>query len=214
MIWWSRIGKVEEKNLLQSLQNSYLRATVETMKTTYRSARNCTLSVSSGSCYNQCSQKHGVQTKMSGRMERLRTRSNTKLGFFQNNSFILKQDRTLRRYQLKHFKIWIPTRKDWIDLNKTTNTNVDFWFTDGSSINRFSAGIYEPKDNYMESIPMGSHFTIFWNYGYPEVQNVSWPKTEKEKHIYLLEQQGSYTSASKDKASKDNVSDGKMKWTQ
>jgi len=33
-IWWSRMEKVKAKNLLKSLQGSYLRAVAETMKTT------------------------------------------------------------------------------------------------------------------------------------------------------------------------------------
>ncbi|KMQ83130.1 lian-aa1 retrotransposon protein, partial [Lasius niger] len=39
---------------------------------------------------------------------------------------------------------------------------MDPWFTDGSGINHcFGAEIYGPKDDYRESISMGSHSTVF-----------------------------------------------------
>ncbi|XP_024893734.1 uncharacterized protein LOC112468686 [Temnothorax curvispinosus] len=87
----------------------------------------------------------------------------TRLDLFQKHPFTSKQDRILKKYQLvKHFKTRIPTRKDWTDLKGVEDPNVDLWFTDGSGINdRFGAGFYGPKENHRESIPMGSHSTVF-----------------------------------------------------
>ncbi|XP_071574629.1 uncharacterized protein [Temnothorax nylanderi] len=78
-------------------------------------------------------------------------------------SLDLAVDRTLRRYQLvKPFKIRIQTRKEWTDPKRVRDPNVDLWFTDGSGINdRFGAEFYGPKDNHRESIPVGSHSTVF-----------------------------------------------------
>ncbi|XP_024883516.1 uncharacterized protein LOC112462129, partial [Temnothorax curvispinosus] len=77
--------------------------------------------------------------------------------------FTLKQDRVPKKYQLvKHFKIQIPTRKEWSDPGGVRDPNVDLWFTDGSGINDyFGAGFYGPKENHRESIPVGSHSTVF-----------------------------------------------------
>jgi hypothetical protein len=45
---------------------------------------------------------------------------------------------------------------------KIVNPNVDIWYIDGSGIsNCFGAGVYGPRVNHREGIPMGSLSTVF-----------------------------------------------------
>ncbi|XP_029173397.1 uncharacterized protein LOC114942243 [Nylanderia fulva] len=66
----------------------------------------------------------------------------TRLGLLQKYPIEGKQDRTTRKYQLvKHFKLWIPDRNEWLKPGGIMDTKVDMWFTDGSGINNcFGAG--------------------------------------------------------------------------
>jgi hypothetical protein len=53
-----------------------------------------------------------------------------KLKFLKKYSFMLKQDRILKMYQLvRPFKVWIPTRYEQCILGKIIDPNVDLWFT-------------------------------------------------------------------------------------
>ncbi|XP_071579823.1 uncharacterized protein [Temnothorax nylanderi] len=116
VIWWPRARKVEAKNLLKSLQGSYLRAAVGAMKTTPTEALEIALCIPPLELAGTCSQEHSIQTKV----------------------------------------------KEWTDPKRVRDPNVDLWFTDGSGINNcFGAGFYGPKDDHRESIPVGSHSTVF-----------------------------------------------------
>ena len=163
VIWWPRTEKVEAKNLLKSLQGSYLRAAVGAMRTTPTEALEIALCVppldlavvnsARNTAYRLRCQEEWRNTGL----------GHTRLDLFQKHPFTSKQDRILKKYQLvKHFKTRIPTRKDWSDLKGVGDPNVDLWFTDGSGINDcFGAGFYGPKENHRESIPVGSHSTVF-----------------------------------------------------
>jgi len=79
-----------------------------------------------------------------------------KLELFQKHPLKLTKDRILKKYQLViQYKVLIPIREDWCMLGKIANPNV-IWYTDRSGIkNRFGAGIYGPRDNHKENIPVG-----------------------------------------------------------
>ncbi|XP_071577352.1 uncharacterized protein [Temnothorax nylanderi] len=161
VIWWPRTRKVEARNLLKSLEGSYLRAAVGAMKTTPTEALEIALCVPPLAVEN-AARNTAYKLKCQGEWRNTGL-GHTRLGLLHKYHFTLKQDRTLRRYQLvKHFKIRIPTRKEWTDPKGVRNPNVDLWFTDGSGINdRFGAGFYGPKDDHMENIPVKSHSTVF-----------------------------------------------------
>ncbi|XP_032685191.1 uncharacterized protein LOC116850698 [Odontomachus brunneus] len=76
---------------------------------------------------------------------------------------MLKQDRIPRKHQLgKKFKVLIPTRDDWNKSKLLADPKVNLWFTDGSGANgRYGVGIYGPKRNHRESIPLGGLATVF-----------------------------------------------------
>ncbi|XP_071577346.1 uncharacterized protein [Temnothorax nylanderi] len=163
VIWWPRTRKVEAKNLLKSLQGSYLRAAVGAMKTTPTEALEIALCIPPlDLAVEHAARNTAYRLKCQGEW-RSTGLGHTRLGLLQKNPFTLKQDRTLRKYQLvKHFTVRIPTRKEWTDPKGARDPNVDLWFTDGSGINnRFGAGFYGPKDDHRESIPVGSHSTVF-----------------------------------------------------
>ncbi|XP_071572363.1 uncharacterized protein [Temnothorax nylanderi] len=161
VIWWPRARKVEAKNLLKSLQGSYLRAAVGAMKTTPTEALEIALCIPPlDLAVEHAARNTAYRLKCQGEWRNTGL-GHTRLDLLQKNLFTLKQDRILRKYQLvKRFTI--PTRKEWTDPKRVRDPNVDLWFTDGSGINNcFGAGFYGPKDDHRESIPVGSHSTVF-----------------------------------------------------
>ncbi|XP_077256495.1 uncharacterized protein LOC143894228 [Temnothorax americanus] len=158
VIWWPRTEKGKAKNLLKSLQGSYLRAAVGAMRTTPTEALEIALCVPP---LVNAARNTAYILRCQGEWRNTGT-GHTRLDLFQKHTFTLKQDRVPKKYQLvKHFKIRIPTRKEWSDPGGVRDPNVDLWFTDGSSINDcFGAGFYGPKENHRKSISVGSHLTV------------------------------------------------------
>ncbi|XP_032687101.1 uncharacterized protein LOC116851611 [Odontomachus brunneus] len=155
--------RVGAKNLLKSLQGSYLRAVTGTMRTTPTEALEIAL------CYSPLGQLIKYQARRTA--YRLRCQGewkdtclgHTRLGLSQKYPFMLKQDRIPRKHQLgKKFKVLIPTRDDWNNSKLLADPKVDLWFTDGSGANgRYGVGIYRPKRNHRKSIPLGGLATVF-----------------------------------------------------
>ncbi|KMQ89209.1 reverse transcriptase [Lasius niger] len=178
---------METKILLQSLQGSYLRAIVRAMKTTSIMALEIALcippldlaAVNAAKCT-------AYRLKCLGEWKDTGL-GHTKLGLLQKNPFTRRQDRILKKYQLvKHFQTWIPAKEEWLDPGKINNPSVDPWFTDESGIDHcFEAGVYRPKDNYRESIPMGSYSTVF-SAEILTMHGASSEKHHREKNKYLL----------------------------
>ncbi|XP_032685833.1 uncharacterized protein LOC116850995 [Odontomachus brunneus] len=148
VVWRPRMERVKARNLLKSLQGSYLRAVTGTMRTTPTEALKVAL----------CCPSLGQLIKYQARRTAYRLRcqgewkdtglGHTRLGLSQKYPFMLKQDRIPRKHQLeKKFKVLIPTRDDW---------------TNGLGVNgRYGVGIYGPKRNHRESIPLGWLATVF-----------------------------------------------------
>jgi len=120
------VSRVEAKNLLQSLQGSYLRAAVESVKTTPIDAMEVALcltplplAVIRATIFTAYRLKHQGEW----RNTRL---GHTKLEFLQKYPFTLIQDRILKKYQLvKQLKLLIQTREDWCMPCKITDPKVD-----------------------------------------------------------------------------------------
>jgi hypothetical protein len=156
VVWWLMVSRVEVRNLLQSLQGSYPKVAVGSMKTTPTEVLEVAL------CLNPLNlavtgaarfTAYGLNRQGEWRNTGLGHR---KLELFQKHPLKLTKDRILKKYQLViQYKVLIPIREDWCMLGKITNPNV-IWYTDRSGIkNRFGAGIYGPRDNHKENIPVG-----------------------------------------------------------
>src|SRR5580765_5412985 len=97
VIWWSRTDKLETKNLLQSLQGSYLRAAVGAMKTTPTEVLEIALcippldlaAVNAARCtaYRLMCLGEWKDTGL----------GHTKLGLLQKDPFTRRQDRILKK---------------------------------------------------------------------------------------------------------------------
>ncbi|XP_029174069.1 uncharacterized protein LOC114942800 [Nylanderia fulva] len=165
VVWWTRINKGEVEKLLRSLQGNYLRAAVGAMRTTPTEALEIALIVSVtpiGLAAIKSANTTAYRLKCQGEWRNTGL-GHTRLGLLQKYPIEGKQDRTTRKYQLvKHFKLWIPDRNEWLKPGGIMDTKVDMWFTDGSGINNcFGAGVYGPGENHRESIPMGGDCTVF-----------------------------------------------------
>jgi len=127
------VSRVEAKNLLQSLQGSYLRAAVESVRTTPIDAMEVALCLTSlalavirATRFTAYRLKHQGEWRNTGL-------GHTKLEFLHKYPFTLKQDRILTKYQkVKQFKVLIQTREDWCMPRKITNPKIYPWFTDES----------------------------------------------------------------------------------
>jgi hypothetical protein len=102
------------RNLLRSLQDTYLKAAVEFMKT------NPTETLAVVICLTPLDMAVFGETRFPAyRVNCLGVWRNTglrymKLEFLQKYPFTLRQDTILKRYQLvKQYKILLPTREDW-----------------------------------------------------------------------------------------------------
>jgi hypothetical protein len=158
------VSKVETRDLLRGLQGNYLRAVVGAMKTTPTEALEVALyQAPLDLAAIETAELNAYRLKCQGEWRNAGS-GHTKLAFLQKYSYILNQDRILKKYQLvKSYKIRIPTRQDWQEPETIIDHNVDHWYTDGSGIqNCFGAGIYGPSYDYRESIPMGSLSTVFF----------------------------------------------------
>jgi hypothetical protein len=163
IVWWPMVSRVEIRNLLRSLQGSYLRAVVGAMKTTPTEALEVVL-------YQAALDLVAIETAglTAYRLEcqaewRNAGLGRTKLEFLKKYLYTLKQDRILKKYQLvKPYEIRVKTRQDWQNAEKVSYHSVDLCFTNRSGIHDgFVAGMYGPLYNYRESIPMGSLSTVF-----------------------------------------------------
>ena len=120
VVWWPMVSRVETRNLLQSLQGSYLWASVRSMKMTPMEALEVAL------CQTpldlaaiEAGGQNAYRLKCWGEW-RNTVLGHTKLEFLQKYPFTLNQDRILTKYQLvKPFKIGIPTRPDGQMPDKT-----------------------------------------------------------------------------------------------
>jgi len=121
------------KNLLQSLQGSYLRAAVESAKNTLIEAMEVALCLTPLALAVICATRFtAYRLKHQGEWRNTGL-GHMKLEFLQKYPFTLKQDRILKKYQaVKQFKVLIPTREDWWMPGKITDPNVDLWCTDES----------------------------------------------------------------------------------
>jgi hypothetical protein len=146
VVWWPMVSRVETRILLQSLQGSYLRAAVGSMKMTPMEALEVTLCqtpLDLGAIEVTGLTAYRLKCRTEWRNIRL---GHTKLEFLQKYPFTLNQDRNLKKYQLvKPFKTRIPTSQDWQTPHKIINPIVDLGFIDGSDIHDCSgAGIFGP----------------------------------------------------------------------
>lgn len=163
IVWWPRVERVESRNLLKSLQGTYLRAAVGAMRTTPGEALEVAL------CYPPLDQRIIETAKLAAyRLKcqgewRGTGRGHTDLRFLCETPFTLKQDRIpMKLIAAKTFLVEFPSRKDWNNPGFLSQPGADQWFTDGSGCNeRFGAGIYGAKDNIRKSIPIGALATVF-----------------------------------------------------
>jgi hypothetical protein len=126
------VSRVEIKNLLRSLQDSYLRAALGSREMTPTEALEvalcqtpldlATIEAVGLTVYRLKCQGEWRNTGL----------GHTKLKFLKKYPFTLKQDRILKKHQLvKPFKIRIPNRQEWHMPHKIMDPIVDLRFTDG-----------------------------------------------------------------------------------
>jgi len=163
VVWWPRVEKVEAKNLLKSLQGSYLRAAAGAMRSTPTEALEIALCFPPLNQTIVCSARlTAYRLKCQGEWRNVGI-GHTRLGFLHKHPFTLKQDKIPRQYQLvKTFKVTLPTREDWKKSLPSADPKADYWYADGSGANdRYGAGIYGPRINHEESIHLGRMATVF-----------------------------------------------------
>ncbi|XP_020297708.1 uncharacterized protein LOC109862160 [Pseudomyrmex gracilis] len=163
VIWWSRVEKIESKNLLKNLQGNYLMAAVGTMRTTPTEALEVAL----------CIPPLRLTVISAAKLTAYRLRcqgewrdfgvGHTRLEFLHKLPFTLKQDRISRIRQVdKAFSINLTTRADWKNKNLQIQPGTHAWFTDGSGANGcYGAGIYCPGSNHREFFSLGKLATVF-----------------------------------------------------
>jgi hypothetical protein len=129
------VSRVQTRNLLRSVQRSYLRTAVGSMKTTPTETLEvaiCQIPLDLAAIEAVGLAAYRLKCQGVWRNTGL---GHTKLEFLQKYPFTLIQDRILKKYQLvKPFKTRIPTRQDWQTPDKIIDPNMDLWFTDGSEL--------------------------------------------------------------------------------
>ncbi|XP_070511795.1 uncharacterized protein [Cardiocondyla obscurior] len=163
MVWWPRVGKVETKNLLKSLQGSYLRAVVGTQKTTPTAALQvalCICPLDQLIIHNVRQTTYRLYCQGEWRDAGI---GHTALGFLNSFPFTYKQDRIPRKYQEgRTAEVIIPSREQWRKADFLNGLGPDVWFTDGSGKdNRHGAGIYGPTRKHRFSLPLEEYATVF-----------------------------------------------------
>jgi len=157
VVLWCVVSRVEAKNLQQSLQGSYLRTPVGSVKATPTEALEVALCLTPldlavigaarFTAYRLSCQGEWRNTVL-GHM---------KLQFLQKYPFTLKQNRILKKISfVKQYKVLILTRDVRCMPGKTADPNIDIWYTGGSGISScFGAVVCGPRVNHRENIHMG-----------------------------------------------------------
>jgi hypothetical protein len=98
VVWWPMVSSVETKNLLRSLQGSYLRAAVRFMKTTPTEALEVDLCQTPlDLAATEAAGITAYRLQCQGEWRNTRP-DHTKLEFLQKYPFILSQDIILKKY--------------------------------------------------------------------------------------------------------------------